>query len=146
MRAAMGALMKRDRKDSAQLMEHAIHAMELRLEGRRDEEAQNIIRRAPKTGGMVELLMMSSEILADMGKRELAHAVAKLGKQYRKRWEHERKGREHKELDRRGRGGERRERDGREHVERVMERVERLEKRLDDIAGLLEKLLKQRDR
>jgi len=168
MRAAMGALMKRDKRDSAELMEHAIHAMELRLEGRRDEKATGIIRRAPKAGAMFELLMISSEILADMGKRDLAHAVAKLAKQYRKREgdkahkgrverlfdfirdrdrkQRERKGRAHNELDRRGRGGEHRERNHGEHLERIMERVERLEKRFDDIAGLLERLLKQRDR
>ena len=146
MRYSMRAFLKYKKRDAAELMEHAIHAQELRLKGRRDEKAVKVYRTAPKTGAMVELLGAASELLADMGKKDTAHAVAKLRKQYKIRWEREQKGRGGERERGRERERKHREEDRGAHMERVMERVEKLEKRLDEIAGLLERMLKERDR
>ncbi|MFQ5845080.1 MAG: hypothetical protein ACE5JG_08840, partial [Planctomycetota bacterium] len=83
MRYAFEALQQTDRRDAVEQMEHVIHAHELALEGRRDEEAAHIRETAPKLGAQIELLQMAAEILEDRGRKERAEAVARLGRELR---------------------------------------------------------------
>lgn len=86
MRLAMQGLLEADREDAAESLEHAIHAQELALEGRRDDEAIKIRKSAPNAGQRIELLMFAAKQLRDAGKKEQASAVANLGEQLLKRY------------------------------------------------------------
>jgi len=151
MRIAMHALLEADKSKAAHQAEQAIHAMELRLSGRRDAEARKIIAGAPKAGQMAELLGHAAEILADMKHKEMAGRVRKLASVYKRQWERQRKGRRSErkravDPDRRERRKHEVEREHRERAEHFMERVEQLEKRLDEVTALLEQLVRQMER
>ncbi len=85
MRYAMEALVKGGRRDSAELLEHAIHAQELALEGRRDDEAMRIRETAPSLGARVELLVFASKFLREYGRIEQAQAAHQLVERFRSR-------------------------------------------------------------
>ncbi|MHC5039971.1 MAG: hypothetical protein ACYTHM_21915 [Planctomycetota bacterium] len=85
MRTAMKAFMEADRRDCAEQMEHAIHALELALEGRRDEKAVKIRETAPKPGQLAELLTYASQLWRKFKRPEMAESCAELGAFYRSR-------------------------------------------------------------
>lgn len=87
MRTAMHALLEAERIDAAHLIEHAIHARELALEGRRDEEAMHIRETAPKLAEQAELLMLAAELWADFGHEKKAAAVSELARQMHRKLE-----------------------------------------------------------
>lgn len=78
MRIAFQGLLDAGREDSAELMEHAIHAKELALEGVRNKKATKVYETAPNLGQRIELLMFAAQKLRDAGKKEQASVVAKL--------------------------------------------------------------------
>ncbi len=82
MQMAMPALREGERRDAADLLEHAIHARKLGLEGRRDEEAAHIRESAPSLGNQAEILMLAAELWQEFGNREKAQAVGHLGRQF----------------------------------------------------------------
>ena len=86
MRIAVRGLLNAGRRDSAHLMELAIHAMELDLEGVRNEKAARVRKSAPNLGQRVELLMFAASKLREAGKLEQASAVANLGEQLLERF------------------------------------------------------------
>ena len=100
MRTALQGLLDAGREDSAELMEHAIHAQELALEGNRNKKAIAVRESAPNLGQRIELLMFAARKLRDAGKKEQASAVANLGEQLLERFRAEQK---------QGREGEQRE-------------------------------------
>ncbi|MEE9129406.1 MAG: hypothetical protein V3T84_05265 [Phycisphaerales bacterium] len=151
MRMAMPALREGERRDAADLLEHAIHARELGLEGRRDDEAQHIRETAPNRGQLSEILGLASRLWAGFGHEERAHAVGELAEQMRARVHRERDEHAQREQDRpRREARERRDerdrpaaRERREQPDRyqaAMERIERLEVHMKRLAQAMERL------
>ena len=75
MRLAMSALREGERKDAAELLERAIHARELALEGRRDDEAGRIRESEPNRGQQAEILGLASRLWAHAGHEARARAA-----------------------------------------------------------------------
>jgi hypothetical protein len=82
MRYSAGVLKKAKRLDAAESLRHAANALKLKLDGRRDEEAQTVIKRAPDRAAIARHFFMTAEILQDQNDRGHAEAVAKMGKQF----------------------------------------------------------------
>lgn len=133
MRVALHALLEADRHEAAELLEHAIHARELTLENRRDEEAMQIRETAPGRGAQTELLLLASEIWQDFGHEQKAEMVADLAHRFMRR------DRDHREHD--GWDDDEREHESewREEEERE-ERIEHLERRLDEMAHMMQRM------
>ena len=152
MRMAMPALREGERRDAAELLEHAIHAREeLALGERRDDEAQHIRETAPNRGQLSEILGLASRLWAEFGHEERAHVVGELAEQMRARIHRERGERAQREQDRpRREARDRREgrdrpeaRERREQPDRyqaAMERIERLEVHMKRLAEAMERL------
>jgi hypothetical protein len=124
MRMALPALKEEGRRDSAELLQRAIRAREVQLEGRRDREAARIREQAPTLGQQIELLAYAAELWQEFGHEEKARIVRELAERMRASM---RRG-----DDRRG-GGERR-RDA------LLPRIEQLENRLAAIEQSLEEI------
>lgn len=99
MRVGMKALLEADERELVHTLEHAIHARELALAGRRDHEAMRIQDTAPSLGNQAEILMHASELLRDLDRRDRAEMVMKLARSLAERSSRQR--------DRRRRGSER---------------------------------------
>jgi len=125
MRFGVEALVKADRHDGADLLERALHARKLDLEGRRDEEAMRIRRRAPGPEDQAELLRVAADLLAEWGQKERSAAVDKLAKQLLER-------RRHPDV-----------REQAERFERAMHEVERLRERVADLERVIAELREQ---
>lgn len=130
MRFGVEALVKAERHDGADLLERALHARKLTLEGRRDEEAMQIRRRAPGPEDQAELLRVAADLLAEWGRKERAVAVDKLARQLLEKRRH------------------REERQRAEHVERAMHEramhdVERLHERVEHLEQVIAELREQ---
>ena len=69
-----------ERAKPAEVLEHAMHALELTLEGRRDEEAMHIRRTAPSRERQADALLLAAEIAQDQGHRRHAKALTRLGR------------------------------------------------------------------
>jgi hypothetical protein len=82
MRYSAGVLKKAKRLDAAESMSRAANALKLKLDGRRDEEAQMVIKRAPDRAAIARHFFMTAEILQDQDDRGHAEAVAKMGRQF----------------------------------------------------------------
>ena len=78
MRIALPALKEANRGDAAELLSRAIHAYELMLEGRRDDEAHAIRERAPKRGQLAEILSMAARLWREFGKPDKGAVVGEL--------------------------------------------------------------------
>ena len=154
MRMAMPALREGGHKDAAELLEHAIHARELALVGRRDDEAQHIRETAPNRGQLSEILGLASRLWGEFGHEVRARAVGDLAEQMRARVHRERDKRAQREQDRpRREARDRREdrdrpaaRERREQPDRyqaAMERIERLEIHMKRLAEAMERLQDQ---
>jgi len=81
MRTAMPALKEANRADAAELLSRAIHAYELMLEDRRDDEAHAIRERAPKRGQLAEILALAAELWQEFGNADKAAYVGQVARQ-----------------------------------------------------------------
>ena len=154
MRMAMPALREGERKDAAELLERAIYARELALEGRRDDEARRIRETAPNRGQQAEILGLASRLWAEFGHEERARAVGELAEQMRARVHRERDDRAQRDQDRprreardrradRDRPEARERRDQPDRYQAAMERIERLEVHMKRLAEAMERLQDQ---
>ncbi|MHC4471993.1 MAG: hypothetical protein ACYTDY_00135 [Planctomycetota bacterium] len=144
MRIAMHGLLEAEKKDAAHRLEHAIHALELALEGRRDPEAIKIRETAPDREQQAELLIYASKIWAEFGHEGKAERVEALARELLgKRGERARRDRPQKERPQRDRPGGRSERDIVEHRIEVMRLAlpALLEAGKRDAADLLERAI-----
>ncbi len=155
LRMAMPALREGERKDAADLLQHAIHARELALGERRDDEARHIRETAPNRGQQAEILGLASRLWREFGHEERAHAVGELAEQMRARLHRQQDERAQREQDRpRREARERREdrdppaarerRDQPDRYRAAMERIERLEVHVKRLAQAMERLQDQR--
>ena len=166
LRIAMHGFQEAEKREWAEQIEHAIHARELGLEGRRDEEAIHIRKTAPSDGHLAELLHVAAKYYSEWGHPDRAERVAKLSAWFGHRWNDQkarkkgggREGRreygKRREHDRE-RAEERRHAEERQHRERerrgpddrlqaAMERIERLEEGLNRVLKMLEKMQQER--
>ena len=148
MRMAMPALREGERRDAAELLEHAIHARELGLEGRRDDEAQHIRETAPNRGQQAEILGLASRLWAEFGHEERARAVGELAEQMRARLHRQREqDRPHTAArprrDERDRPAARERREQPDRYQAAMERIERLEVHMKRLAEAMDRLQDQ---
>lgn len=81
MRMALPALKEAERGDAVELLTLAIHAREMMLEGRRDEEAQRVRERAPDRGQLAEILTMAAKLWREYGNVDKSVAVGRLAEQ-----------------------------------------------------------------
>ena len=123
-RLAKKAFAEANKKKLVELIERSMHVRELMLEGRRDKEARNIIERRPSFGNEVELLNYASNLYAEWGKKEVAHATASLAKEIAKN--HQRDRDRPRDRDRR----RDRERDDRERRDERREEKPRTERQI----------------
>ena len=124
MRMAVEGLAETERRDGADLLQHAIHARKLALEGRRGEDAQHVRRTAPSRQQQAALLKRAAGALRELGRKEQAGAVAELA----------------------GSMAQKRQRQGlrtAEHLEAVMHRIAQLEERLAGMDRTIERLADQ---
>lgn len=75
---AVEILSKLDRGDAAEIIEHSMHAIELRLEGRKDKEAMHIYETAPDNEVVAPLLAHAAHFLAEHGQADKAELVRNL--------------------------------------------------------------------
>ncbi|MEE8104119.1 MAG: hypothetical protein V3T86_01140 [Planctomycetota bacterium] len=108
-----------------ELCEHAIHARELRLKGRRDEEAQEVMNSAPSRETEAELLMGAARLYRGWKRADSAERCEELANL----------------LLRRRKGGH-----SQERMARIEERVERMERVLEEMMEMLRKRDRRRDR
>jgi hypothetical protein len=134
LRVAFTAFREAEKKDAAEMVEHAIHARELALEGRKDDEAIEIRESAPKAGQVAELLMWASKLWAEFGNEKKAKLVGNWGKEFAGRSKREKKKREKEErpkAESRDKGLEK--------------RIGNIEATLEEVVGAIRKLSKERD-
>ena len=133
MRYAVEALLVVGKRDAADTVEHAIHALELALKGRHTTEAMHIRKTAPDVGQQAELLLHAAEILADRGAKDKADMVARLGREFAQQSRREHAQREGKKSERPV------QRERAEEIERLARRVERIEDKIEALAAALER-------
>ena len=78
LRMALPALREERRLDAAEVIERAIRAREVTLEGRNDREARAIRERAPRRGQIVAILVLAEEIYREYGDHERAEKLSRL--------------------------------------------------------------------
>jgi regulator of replication initiation timing len=75
MRTALRALAEAGRAEAADLVERAMHALELLRTGRMGAEAREALRRAPTHEQVREALEVALDLLKEQGKQDLAEGV-----------------------------------------------------------------------
>jgi hypothetical protein len=82
MELALKALVEAERRDAAELMERAIRARQLMLTGRRDDEAREILERAPNPEQLADVLAAAAGIWKEFRDAEKAEAVGRLAREF----------------------------------------------------------------
>lgn len=137
---AMKGLSEAERHDAADMVERAIHARRLMLEGRRDEEAAQIMRKAPDDGQLAGLLLKAAGCWREFKQPEKAAQCEELG-----RFLHDRiekgvwKAMFAREEPREGPGPE-------DRLARLEERLDRLERMLHEAFARLKERERDRER
>ncbi len=138
LRFAMKAMLEAERRDAAEMLEHAIHARELALEGRRDEKAKRIRESAPKVGQLAELLHAAARIWDEFGHEGKAARCRELSEEYGEQ-ARKRAGKEHERADR-----EHRDEDLRKHIEHLHHRMEEMTREMERLRDELEELRRRK--
>ena len=139
MSTAIPALREADRADLARMIEHAIRARELELEGRDDPESMEIRRSAPSLGNQAEILGLASRLWMDFGHESKAAALAQLARRMGAAARAERERAEPRATDRRPERDRPRETDRRPDRDRPRE-TDRLPERDHEIRETMETL------
>lgn len=132
LRLGMKALLEAEKEDAARRLEHAIHARELMLEGRRDPEAREIVESSPKPAALAELMRHAAERWAEFRHPGNAARCEELARRF-------------EEMAREGggprpEGGEPRPEERREEA---LHRVEKLEAQVRELREALERVLRE---
>jgi hypothetical protein len=78
LRLALPALREAERREAVIMVERAIRAREVMLEGRRDQEARQIRQQAPDRQRLVKLLALAEGIYRKLGMEERAAELSRL--------------------------------------------------------------------
>ena len=127
LRTALPALREAERGDAVELVERAIHAGEVTLAGRNDDEAHQIRERAPGPGQLAEILTIAAELWGKFDKPDKAELVGRLADELRAEAKPER------EVERPAKERERHEAEERGRAERE-EQIHRLKRESDQLA------------
>lgn len=130
------AVREAGRQDSGDLCKHAWRALEMQLEGRRDEEARHFVQKAPSLGARIELLAWSSKLYAEWGHEERAHFTGKMAAELKERWR--------RAEERRPESRDRQPDDRQEHIEKLHHRLVEMQRDLDELRRHLEELMHER--
>lgn len=79
---ALHGLMEAEKKDAAEVLQRAIRAREVTLEGRRDDEAHMIREHAPSRGQLAEILMLASKLWREFHNQDKAEVVGRLAREF----------------------------------------------------------------
>jgi hypothetical protein len=101
MRIALHGLREAERGDAVEMLTLAIRSHEMRLEGRRDEEAQRLRERAPDRQQLAEILAMASRLWREFGNADKSVAVGRLAEQFSRSRERQVREQEPREVRRR---------------------------------------------
>jgi hypothetical protein len=124
MRVALHGLREAERADAAEVLQRAIRAREVTLEGRRDDEAHQIRERAPGKAQLAEIMGMASGLWRDFGNAANAELVARAARELA--GERERPATERRRA-----------------ADMPVERLERLENAVREMHGQLEEMRRQ---
>jgi hypothetical protein len=138
LRIALKGLAEAERRDAADLVERAIHARKLKLEGRKDDEAREIMRNAPDDAQLAELLLMAAGCWREFKQPEQAAQCEELGRFFQQRALKEQEAPPPKRGDPEARRREGREGPGPERVQQIEARLDRIEEMLHDLVQRLE--------
>jgi hypothetical protein len=133
---AMKGLAEADRHDAADMVERAIHARKLMLEGRKDEEAQQIMRKAPDDAHLAEFLLVAAGCWREFKQPEKAAQCEELGRFF-----------QHARVEKTMRFARGEQGPGAEdRLARVEERLDRMERMLHETLARLEERDRERER
>ena len=125
MNMARNTLREADREDAAELLQKVIRAVEIRIEGRRDEKARHILGEDPAVGAKAELLLYAARLMREFRRPDRAEAVEKLGRQF---------------AEKAKRAPRARERSRESSPEASVERIEAMQEQIRELARELERL------
>ncbi|MCP3904725.1 MAG: hypothetical protein GY715_13950 [Planctomycetes bacterium] len=142
MRTALPALLEADRRDAAELLELAIRARELAMEGR---DAPETRIGAPTRAQLIELLQFAADLWGEFGHEGKAQAISEFAAEMREAWREQRRDREaraeprppRERRARRDTGNEEPQqlRQLRRRLDKLRESLDRLERELDELQG-----------
>jgi len=142
LRIAMKALEEAEKHDAADIMERAIHAREVMIKGRTDEEAQQIMHKGPDDANLAEFLNMAAHCWREFKEPEKADRCEELGNFLRARLEDQQRAR--KEGARREGGADAGRREGPRPG--PDDRMAQIEQRLDRMERMLQNALEEMQR
>jgi hypothetical protein len=138
LRIARNALLEAQREDGADLLERAIHARELLVEGKPDR-AEKAMKEGPGDLDIAELLLSSAGFWRSFGHADKSAQCEELARFLQHRARERGAEREKPRADRRERGGPE------DRMAQLEERVERMERMLHDALERLEARDRQRE-
>ena len=144
MRVAVKAFAEADRQDLVKQITRAIHTGELLLEGRDDEEAQQVYDRTPNLGQLAELLGYASHLWSKFGDEERAAQCKEVSRYYVSRWNAQR--RERKAAQRHEEELEEEEQLEKAEIDEQERTLKRLYIQMQEMYEQLEKMKRQLDR
>lgn len=143
MKTALPALREGERGDAVELLERAIRAYEVMLEGRRDDEAHKIRERMPNRGQLAEILTMASNLWREFNNQDKAEVVGQLAREFAGQGDRERE-RERPDRERRAAGERERPRTADAPVNpQVREEVEHLKGSVRELSGQINEMRRQ---
>jgi hypothetical protein len=132
LRLAMKALAEGERRDAMEIMERAIHAREVMISGRQDEEAWHILKRGPDDAAIAEMLQTAAGLWREYRQPKHAERVQELANYLVHRAA---KGKDRLAPEKREWAGP----DGGDRLERLEERIARLERAVHELIQHLER-------
>ena len=132
-RVAMHGLVEVGKEELAHRLEHAIHAQELRLEGRDDREARRVMAEAPSDGHVVEVLQVAARLWREFGHDDRARRVHELAEKIAKNAREGREGHDRRAPD-----------DVQERIDRLERHVDELGEAMRDVHRALERMQRPR--
>jgi hypothetical protein len=137
-RMAHHAFREAEKGDAVEVMERIIHGRELQMAGRRDEEAQQAIRKIPGREDQIELLTRASGIWKEFGNVDKSQALASLADQMRQPENRTRNAERTETRDqptplREATNRDRQMEDIHQHMRRMSEQIEQIQKQLNEL-------------
>ncbi len=148
MHIAKGAILRAGRNEAAELVERAIAAREVNLQGRRDEEANTIRSNSPDHAAQTELLGWGVRLLREQGRPDEAERVGRVAEQFLERHRRQQENRAKDASPDRPREEARAERRGGDGggAAELTQRLQQMERALQAMQQQLEELRRQRIR
>jgi hypothetical protein len=82
---ALHAFLEAEMHDGADLLERALHARRMKLEGRTDPEAMSVRERAPRVGQVLDLMVRAEDLWREWGHEDRARAISAATERFAER-------------------------------------------------------------